>query len=213
MEIGAFVYDLDETLVDSGKYIQKMYGKICKSAGVKPTTDILESGSSWRRLLKKLHISHRTAEDLYRQNILKIKLCGDEIRDMLRDVHSSGCRQGVCTNSPRSLAEPILESNGVSDYVDCMVTYDDLKKLGLKPKPAPDSLLWLAEELKVEPGRCLYVGDTSEDILAGKRAGMITVAVAYKGGCKKFKKLKEISPDLGVMTSTSQLYNLVKLLI
>jgi phosphoglycolate phosphatase-like HAD superfamily hydrolase len=44
-------------------------------------------------------------------------------------------------------------------------------------KPYPDPVLWAAHELGVPVENCLMVGDTTVDILAGKRAGAQTVGV------------------------------------
>lgn len=48
-----------------------------------------------------------------------------------------------------------------------------------RAKPAPDLLLLAAEQLKVQPGRCWYIGDSTWDMLAARAAGMIGVGVAY----------------------------------
>ena len=44
-------------------------------------------------------------------------------------------------------------------------------------KPYPDPVQWAARELSVPVENCLMVGDTTVDILAGKRAGAQTVGV------------------------------------
>lgn len=44
-------------------------------------------------------------------------------------------------------------------------------------KPYPDPVLWCARELGLPVETCLMVGDTTVDILAGKRAGAQTVGV------------------------------------
>jgi phosphoglycolate phosphatase len=46
-------------------------------------------------------------------------------------------------------------------------------------KPAPDLLLQAAEQLKVAPADCWYVGDSTWDMLAARAAGMVRVGVAY----------------------------------
>jgi phosphoglycolate phosphatase-like HAD superfamily hydrolase len=46
-----------------------------------------------------------------------------------------------------------------------------------KPHPAP--LIEAARQLQVNPARCVYVGDDERDIVAGRAAGMPTVAAAY----------------------------------
>ena len=47
------------------------------------------------------------------------------------------------------------------------------------PKPHPAPLLEAARQLGVRPTRCVYVGDDERDIIAGRAAGMPTVAAAY----------------------------------
>ena len=46
-------------------------------------------------------------------------------------------------------------------------------------KPHPEPLLEAARRLGVAPALCLYVGDDERDIVAGKAAGMGTVAATY----------------------------------
>lgn len=44
-------------------------------------------------------------------------------------------------------------------------------------KPYPDPVLWAARAMGVPPEACLMIGDTTVDILAGRRAGAQTVGV------------------------------------
>ena len=46
-----------------------------------------------------------------------------------------------------------------------------------KPHPAP--LFEAANRLSVPPEACLYVGDDERDIVAGRAAGMVTIAASY----------------------------------
>ncbi|MBI3160270.1 MAG: HAD family hydrolase [Chloroflexi bacterium] len=46
-----------------------------------------------------------------------------------------------------------------------------------RTKPFPDPVLWSAEQMGIAPGECLMIGDTTVDILAGRRAGAQTVGV------------------------------------
>jgi phosphoglycolate phosphatase len=49
-----------------------------------------------------------------------------------------------------------------------------------KPHPAP--LLYACAQLAVKPKSCLFIGDDKNDMIAGKNAGIKTVAVAYGYG-------------------------------
>jgi phosphoglycolate phosphatase len=46
-------------------------------------------------------------------------------------------------------------------------------------KPHPEPLFEAARQLELAPARCIYVGDDERDIVAGRAAGMPTVAAAY----------------------------------
>ena len=48
-----------------------------------------------------------------------------------------------------------------------------------KNKPEPDCLIMASTKLNKNPTNMIYVGDDRRDILAGKQAGMITVAADF----------------------------------
>ena len=48
-----------------------------------------------------------------------------------------------------------------------------------KAKPHPEPLWHACEKLGVQPQNSVFVGDAPSDILAGKRAGLKTVAALY----------------------------------
>src|SRR2546426_672005 len=51
---------------------------------------------------------------------------------------------------------------------------------GTRPfKPHPASLLHAAEQLKLAPGTCLYLGDDLRDMKAARAAGMRPIAVEW----------------------------------
>ncbi len=56
-------------------------------------------------------------------------------------------------------------------------------------KPAPEGALHVANQLDVEPARCLFVGDSDIDMRTGVNAGMTSVGVSW--GFRPEKELKE----------------------
>jgi phosphoglycolate phosphatase-like HAD superfamily hydrolase len=82
-----------------------------------------------------------------------------------------------------------LKNVGVDDLFEAIITSDDVKKR----KPAPDPLITCAQQLDMKPGNCVYVGDTTTDIKAGKAAGMRTVAVLT--GFDEYEALEKEDPD------------------
>lgn len=82
---------------------------------------------------------------------------------------------GVVTNKAERLARPIISALGLAERCACVIGGDT----AARPKPFPDPLLHACAHTGVEPARCLYIGDDIRDIVAGKAAGMGTVAAAY----------------------------------
>ena len=72
-------------------------------------------------------------------------------------------------------------------YFGAIITMNDVKK----GKPAPDMVLKACKILKVSPKNTILVGDSMNDMIAGKRAGCVTVGYKIKGDYR-IERLKEI---------------------
>lgn len=97
------------------------------------------------------------------------------IDELLHALESRNLKWGVVTNKPRHLAEAVMRGLGLFDRLACLVGGD----CASAPKPSPAPLLLACTLSGVAPSRCIYVGDDLRDIVAGRAAGMRTVAAAY----------------------------------
>lgn len=61
-------------------------------------------------------------------------------------------------------------------------------------KPFPDPVLWVAGQLGIKPEECVMIGDTTQDIRAGKSAGAQTVGVLCGFGTEA--ELRRAGADL-----------------
>jgi len=61
-------------------------------------------------------------------------------------------------------------------------------------KPFPDPVLWVASQMGVKPEECVMIGDTTQDIRAGKSAGAQTVGVLCGFGTEP--ELRRAGADL-----------------
>jgi HAD superfamily hydrolase (TIGR01509 family) len=82
-------------------------------------------------------------------------------------------RLGLASNSPRSLVDVALETAGIADAFDAIVTSDDVER----SKPAPDLYLLACERLGVPPADAVALEDSASGITAAKAAGMTCIAV------------------------------------
>ena len=95
------------------------------------------------------------------------------IAELVAELPRRGICWGIVTNKSTRFTERLVPQLGVTPA--CMVCGDSTAHL----KPHPASLLLAAEQLKLEPAECVYVGDDLRDIQAARAAGMRCVAVEY----------------------------------
>jgi phosphoglycolate phosphatase len=82
---------------------------------------------------------------------------------------------GVVTNKAERFALPLTRTMPLFATAATVVCGDTTPH----PKPHPAPLLEAARQLQLDPRHCIYVGDDERDIIAGRAAGMPTVAAAY----------------------------------
>ena len=99
----------------------------------------------------------------------------DGVADLITRISDAGLKWGVVTNKSQRFTLPLIKAMRLFNSAQVIVSGDTTPYS--KPHPAP--LLEAARLLEVAPGRCLYVGDDERDIVAGRAAGMPTVAAAY----------------------------------
>lgn len=89
-------------------------------------------------------------------------------------------RRPLSTMTTRRLygARRMLEVAGIAPCFQAVVGGDEVSR----PKPFPDLPLYSAKALGIAPERCVVVGDSPVDILAGRAAHMGTVAAMYGYG-------------------------------
>ena len=92
--------------------------------------------------------------------------------DLLKALKKNQIKMGVVTGGARSRVSSIVE-NYFSDYFECLVTIDDVKR----GKPFPDPFLKGAELLGLNPDECIVVENAPMGIKAAIEAGMTVVAV------------------------------------
>jgi HAD superfamily hydrolase (TIGR01509 family) len=103
----------------------------------------------------------------------------------------------LASNSSRNLVDAALNTAGLTDAFDAIVTADDVQH----PKPAPDLYLLACERLGVTPGEALALEDTAPGIAAAKAAGLTCIAVPQfaetnaSAADRIIDSLEELLPD------------------
>jgi len=111
---------------------------------------------------------------------------------ILQNISASIPKIGLVTSTQRQYLKnkmQPLKSAGVDKLFEVIITSDDVANR----KPDPDPLIECAKRLDVNPGKCVYVGDTRTDMQTGKAAGMRTVGVLT--GFDDYESLNKETPD------------------
>ncbi len=92
---------------------------------------------------------------------------------LLAELRAMGLRLGVATNDSEVVARMHIAAAEIEEEFEFIAGYDS----GFGAKPLPGMCLAFAAAIGLPPANVLMVGDSATDLLAGRAAGMRTVAV------------------------------------
>ncbi|MBA4283966.1 MAG: phosphoglycolate phosphatase [Xanthomonadaceae bacterium] len=182
------LFDLDGTLVDSAPDLGYAANLVRESLGMAhlPLADYRPQASNGARGLLKValniamdHPDYEARKALflrfYEANLTTHSRLFDGVAEMLAALDAAGVPWGIVTNKAGWLAQPVVEQLGFAASCRTLIAGDSTPH----PKPAPDGLLLAARRVGVDPNACVYVGDDVRDVVAGRAAGMRTVAAGW----------------------------------
>ncbi len=98
-----------------------------------------------------------------------------DVRKGLNWLKSQGAILVCITNKAEKFSVPLLEALDLHHYFRIILSGDSLPKK--KPDPLP--LLYAAKKFKIKPKNSLILGDSINDVQAGRAAGFSVVCVSY----------------------------------
>lgn len=172
MKYKAIIYDIDGTLLDTFAMnfypliqiikeelnIEKSYEEVLKYAaypGVK-TLELLG--------IKDIEKTHQRWVKYVNEYPEKAKAY-EGVEQLLQTVK---VKQGIASSKKRKQYQIDFVEKGLDQYIDAVVLEDDTPL----HKPNPTPLLLCLEKLNVQANEAIYIGDTYNDYLAAKNAGM-----------------------------------------
>ncbi|MXZ81705.1 MAG: HAD-IA family hydrolase [Gammaproteobacteria bacterium] len=186
--INAVLFDLDGTLLDTHGDLCNALNRIEKSCGKPPTPHRALRPYVSQGAMKMICMAFGYEPDNPKAKSLwqeMIRLYGDDIasltvpfpgiRESLEYLSRNNIEWGIVTNKPERLSRLLLDTLEFDPSPRCIVGGDTLTTK--KPDPAP--LLHACRALRTNPSEAVYVGDDERDVIAGRCAGMATVAVRY----------------------------------
>jgi HAD superfamily hydrolase (TIGR01662 family) len=99
-----------------------------------------------------------------------------EIRGMLSYAHRQAVPLAIVSNNSQSAVEEFLQRFNWTAPIDVLACRTPATVLRLKPDPY--LVRTAVEQLGVDAGRCVFVGDSATDVEAGRAAGVRVVGLA-----------------------------------
>lgn len=96
-------------------------------------------------------------------------------QDTIMTLRARGYMIGVVTSKSRELATRGLRLCSLERLIDASVFLEDTHR----HKPEPEPILAALEKLNAQARHAAYVGDSRHDIIAGRAAGVTTVAALW----------------------------------
>ena len=189
---GLVMFDLDGTLVDSVPDLAAAVDKVLLAlgrapAGIDRVRDWVGNGA--RVLLRRAlagGLEHAEVDDAEAEQALQLFMEAyaethgltrvyPGVTHALDWLRERGVPLAIVTNKPERFVAPLLDEKGLGSYFRWIVGGDTLPQ----QKPDPAALLHVLRLARVEAGEALFVGDSRNDVLAAKAAGVPCVALSY----------------------------------
>lgn len=132
-------------------------------------------------------ISDKINEGIYIPNIFK------NTKEILEILSNKGVTLSVCTSREKEATLNVLEHYDIKKYFKTFRTREDVTARNKKPKPNPELLFEIMDELDFDKNNTCIIGDTDSDVFAGKNAGIKSIGVSW--GFYDKEKLKDCGPD------------------
>lgn len=188
-------FDLDGTLVDSAPDIAWAVQQMSHAVGLPPPD--IEQVRGWvgdgvSRLVKRTLTNSRDGEpahalferglEAFRQ-AYRVHLAVDThlypgAREVLAQLRHDGIALACITNKAAEFTEPLLAAFELRTFFDVVVSGDTTPER----KPSPLPLLHAVKQLGLTPGQSCMVGDSANDMLAARAAGLKAIGVRFGYG-------------------------------
>ncbi|WEK56051.1 MAG: HAD family hydrolase [Candidatus Cohnella colombiensis] len=131
----------------------------------------LKATNQIERAIEEYYFHYDQAHDEYVSFDINMMQLVDGLR-------KEGYKLGIFTGKGRRSFDISMRKLQLEHLFDATITGDDV----LKPKPDPEGIYKILDNMGLEKSQFLFVGDSNADIEAGNRAGIDTVAVSWFPG-------------------------------
>ncbi len=193
------LFDLDGTLLDTLPLIETSFrhafgqlqipwgdGAVMKTIGI-PLREACKQfgGDRWQELFD-CYVNYQLSIHDARVKVFPGTM------EALNEISPLVKGMGVVTSKRRPVALRGMSVTGLDRYMRHLVALEDVQKA----KPDPEPVLRGLERFGAPAEQAVFIGDSCFDILAGRQAGVVTVAVNW--GIADPGELRDSNPDFMV---------------
>ena len=174
MNVYAFLFDLDGTLVITDDIYFKVWYEILNRYNITLTPEIFKKfiqGNNDKYVLNTLLINldiqldelSNLKDTLFIENIDKLKVI-DGVHEFLNEIKKGGHKLCIVTNSNRQVAEKIINYTSIEKYIDFIISNTDC----INAKPHIEPYKRAIDRYNIENNKCFIFEDSKTGILSGK---------------------------------------------
>lgn len=176
--LAGVVFDCDGVMIDSGEANRVFYNAVLAVLGLPPMGKEEESYAFMatamealeRMVPKERHgeIAAAAARVDYVRNVMPLIRLMPGFRAFIEALHARGVRLAIDTNRTSIGISRVLDFFSLPPYFDPVISASTAP-----PKPSPQGAKDILRAWGAEPGQALFVGDSENDLLAARGAGMV----------------------------------------
>jgi pyrophosphatase PpaX len=200
--VKAILWDLDGTLLDSNDVIAESWRYTVMHYAGRDVSDEEIRRTYGEMLIDSMFWMLPEADpyealDFYRKYQRTIFL--DRIKlfngaeEVLRLLNKAGYKNAIVTSRLKTSTYRAMDKYGLAELFDAILTADDTDKF----KPDPEPIYMILDMIGCKIDESIFIGDTTQDMEAGKNAGIFTVLVDWSDALPPGKLRDEApAPDL-----------------
>lgn len=201
-KIKAMIFDLDGVLVDSINTWHSVFNIALEEFKRKGIS--LEEFEKYVWGVPAEKVIPRYFGNYSKEDILKIynnhfakhiekTVVFPESAAVMQRIKKAGIKTAIASNSHSRIIDLLLIHFKLKDYFDIILSADQFQH----GKPNPEMLFAAIEKLSAEKDNVMFVGDTHNDITAGKDAEIFTIGIRIDGD-ERIENLEELPEILGL---------------
>src|SRR3990167_3129893 len=192
------IFDMDGILVDvSRSYreaIRRTAGYFLKRNVLMTEVDQIKNkvgmNNDWDAtyaLINKPALSYELVKSYFQKLYLGGLINNEKLlipKQKLQLLKNKYKKLGIATGRPKKEAGYVIKKNKLEKIFDCVIALEDVAN----SKPAPDSLLAVIKKLDLK--QTIYIGDSPNDVIAARSAGIPSIYVGEQDiGTIKFQSV------------------------